>query len=205
MRGTGNYDGRTSDRYLLHHSGELSVPLLHIHGKGKRSAKALLWVSTSGKANAGSWPAIMALAGPDREVLSFDFRGQGEDRMQYHAASVDKSVPSDFDQFYANPFWGVLANYVYNSLLIGRPYLLQMIEDAEIVSRFVREKLQLNELSIDAPEEDQTLVSAIAGCIPALESNPRHSVGLPPWGMIVEQRRELWPLHYLLPGGAYVR
>ena len=142
---------------------------------------------------------------PTFDVLAFDFRGLGENRMLYTPASVDQSIPPDFDQVYANPVIGILANYVYSSLLIGRPYLLQMIEDTEIVSRFAREKLRLKKLSIAAPEEDLPLAAAIAACIPGFKQLPGQSAGLPPWGEIVEQRRELWPIYYLLPGGAYVR
>jgi hypothetical protein len=202
--GSGEYEGRVIDRYLVHHSGQLSIPLVHIHGEGRSPAGALVWVSNSGKVDARNWPAVKVLAGPGRDVLSFDFRGLGENRMLYTPASVDQSIPPDFDQLYANPLMGVLADYVYNSLLIGRPYLLQMIEDAEIVSRFAREKLQLKELSIAAPEEDLPLAAAIAACIPGLKQLPGQPAGLPPWGEIVEQRRELWPIYYLLPGGAYV-
>ena len=203
--GSGVYEGRAIDRYLVHHSAQLSIPLLHIHSEGSSPAGALVWVSSSGKVDARSWPAVKVLAGPDRDVLAFDFRGLGENRMLYTPASVDQSIPPDFDQVYANPVIGVLANYVYSSLLIGRPYLLQMIEDTEIVSRFAREKLRLKELSISAPAEDLPLAAAIAACIPGFKQLPGQSAGLPPWGEIVEQRRELWPIYYLLPGGAYVR
>jgi len=49
------------------------------------------------------------------------------------------------------------------------------------------------------------LAAAIAACVPGLKPLPGQSAVLPPWGEIVEQRRELWPICYLLPGGAYVR
>ena len=52
----------------------------------------------------------------------------------------------DFDRAYVNPLSSVLADYVYNSLLTGRPYFLQMIEDAEIAIRFSRLKLHAGDV-----------------------------------------------------------
>ena len=60
--------------------------------------------------------------------------------MRYTAMSIDDPTlaAQDFDRAYTSPLSGVLADYVYNSLLTGRPYLLQLIEDAEIAARFAR-------------------------------------------------------------------
>ena len=63
--------------------------------------------------------------------------------MRYRAASGDDPTIADADekQAYFNPLSGVLANHVYNSLLTGRPYVLEMIDDVAIVARFARERL----------------------------------------------------------------
>jgi hypothetical protein len=98
----------------------------------------------------------------------------------------------------------VLADYVYNSLLTGRPYFLQMIEDAEIAVRFSRLKLQAGGFSVASDEEGFTLANAIAGTLPAVEQIPQPGAQVTKWSDLVIQRREQWPIQYLLPGGAYI-
>jgi len=98
----------------------------------------------------------------------------------------------------------VLANYVYNSLLTGRPYFLQMIEDAEIARRFAAEKLHANMVAVTAPGDGYTLASAIAETIPGLQLLPEPGGKILRWSEIVEQERESWPIQYLLPSGAYI-
>lgn len=203
--GSGSHDGRAIDRYLLHHSEHLAIPLLHVRSEGRRAARALLWVSREGKVNVNTWPAVLANAAEGEEILSFDFRGLGENRMAYDPASVDASVPPDFERAYANPLMSVLANYVYNSLLVGRPYFLQMIEDAEIVSRFAREKLELREIVVGGGADDVLLARAIVECVPGLQPAPELPERGQSWSQIVERQSELWPIYYLLPGGAYIR
>jgi hypothetical protein len=60
--------------------------------------------------------------------------------MAYRAASPDDPALAqlDFDRAYVSPVSGILADYVYNLILTGRPYFLQMIEDVEIATRFFR-------------------------------------------------------------------
>jgi len=126
--------------------------------------------------------------------------------MAYTAVSPDDPLLGelDFDHAYVNPISGVLANYVYNSLLTGRPYFLQMIEDAEIARRFAAEKLHVNVVVVSAAGEAYTLASAIAETLPgmSLQSEPNRKILK--WSEIVEQRRGSWPIQYLLPSGAYI-
>ncbi|NWG13749.1 MAG: acetylxylan esterase [Acidobacteria bacterium] len=205
LRGSGAHEGYAIDRYLLHHSEYLSIPLLHVRPQGRRTARALLWVSREGKLDAKTWPAVKVQAAEGEEILSFDFRGLGEDRMPYDPASVDGSIPPDFGRAYTNPLMSVLANYVYNSLLVGRPYFLQMIEDAEIVTRFAREKLGLKELVVGAGADDALLARALVECVAGLRPSPRLPEDGLTWSGIVERKLEVWPICYLLPGGAYLR
>ncbi len=207
LLGSDNVDGYAIDRYLLHHSGRLSIPLLHIRKPGAQESKAVLWFKVEGKATASDWDAVRPLAAEGNQILSFDFRGLGEDRMRYRAASIDDPAlaPAEFDKAYVSPLSGVLEDYVYNSLLNGRPYFLQMIEDAEIVVRFARERLGLRALQVAGPGDASLLAEAVSGVLsdirPVAGSAGKRIV----WSEIVEQKRELWPIQYLLPGGAYIR
>jgi hypothetical protein len=140
------------------------------------------------------------------DVVTFDFRGLGETRMPYKALSEDD--PSfarlEFDGAYVNPLSSVLADYVYNSLLTGRPYFLQMMEDAEIAVRFSRLKLHAGPFSLASDEEGFTLANAIAGTLPAVQQIPAPGSQIMKWSDLVIEKRELWPIQYLLPGGAYI-
>jgi len=140
------------------------------------------------------------------DIVSFDFRGLGENRMSYTAVSPDDPALGglDFDHAYVNSISSVLANHVYNSLLTGRPYFLQMIEDAEIAGRFAREKLGVKVEAVTAPDIGYTLASAIAETLPGVELLPRPGAQVLKWSDIVEQKRETWPIQYLLPSGAYI-
>ena len=115
----------TIDKYALHHSGGLVMPLLHLHGAGAWPARACCCGSaiTARQARA-DWDTVQKCIADGYDVVSFDGRGLGETRMRYTAMSIDD--PSlgtlDFEQAYVSPISGVLADYVYNSLLTGRPY-----------------------------------------------------------------------------------
>jgi hypothetical protein len=105
-----------------------------------------------------------------------------------------------------SPLSGVLANHVYNAQLVGRPYLLEMIEDVEIVARFARSQLGAREVAIDAPGEGRLLARAVAAAL--LDVALVVPVGAEPpfsWKEAVESMRETWPIHYLLPGGVALR
>ena len=68
-----------------------------------------------------------------------------------------------FDQAYVSPISGVLADYVYNSLLTGRPYFFQMIEDVEIAARFTSAKLATgSELAVTGTGDAFTLANAVS-------------------------------------------
>src|SRR5438874_2145532 len=193
--------GVSIDRYMLHHSELLEMPLLHIHKSAADKRTVLLWFSESGKATAADWPEIKKYIDEGYDIVSFDFRGLGENRMSYTAVSPDDPALGalDFDHAYVNSISGVLANHVYNSLLTGRPYFLQMIEDAEIVGRFAHEKFGAKAEAVTAPGDGYTLASAIAETLPGIKLLPRSDARVLKWSEIVEQKRETWPIQYLLP------
>lgn len=139
--------------------------------------------------------------------MTFDFRGLGETRMPYKALSEDDPsfAQLDFDRAYVNPLSSVLAGYVYNSLLTGRPYFLQMIEDFEIASRFSQSVLQQKDFSVVSEEEGSLFTSAVISIFPAVKNIRRPDTHPLTWADLVIDGRELWPIQYLLPNAAYLQ
>jgi hypothetical protein len=166
----------------------------------------LLWFRENGKATSDDWPEIAKYVTEGYDVISFDFRGLGETRMGYTAVSPDDPELGslDFDHAYVNPISGVLANHVYNSLLVGRPYFLQMIEDGEVASLFATEKLGTKVVAVTGKGDAYTLAAAISETLSGVKLFPNPDAKILKWSEIVEQRRETWPIHYLLPSGAYI-
>jgi dienelactone hydrolase len=192
------------DRYRLHHGERLVIPLLHIHREAGPRGRAVLALALEGKVGVADWPAVARRLDAGEEVLSFDLRGVGENRMRYRAASGDDPTLAEADEAkaYFNPLSGVLANHVYNSLLTGRPYFLEAIEDVEIVVRFAREKLGMPRLVLAPSAEAGALADAAAKVLPGLEVQAAPDAPPFRWSDVVEQMREIWPIQYLLPGGA---
>ena len=203
-KGTAKVGGISIDKYLLHHSGELVMPMLHIYKPAVRSRKVLLWFSSNGKATVNDWPSITKQIDQGYEIVSFDFRGLGETRMPYKAASQDDPILGklDYDAAYVNPLLSVLADYVYNS--IGRPYFLQMMEDAEIASRFVQAKLNTDQIFVAGIADAGTLATSLTQVLPGMTALPQSNVERVDWSEIVQQKREIWPIEYLVPGGASI-
>ena len=127
--------------------------------------------------------------------------------MAYKAASPDDPALAqlDFDRAYVNPVSGVLADYVYNSILTGRPYFLQMIEDVEIATRFFKAQVDLRtEIAVAGASGTFTLARAISETLPNVRLLSEPDRQLIQWSELVNQKTELWPIEYLLPGGAYI-
>ena len=127
--------------------------------------------------------------------------------MQYKATSQDDPslAQMDADAAYVSPISGVLADYVYNSVLTGWPYFLQTIEDIEIAARFVREKQSdHSEFAITGVGDTYTLASGVAETLPDFKLLPQSNAQALKWSQLVNEKVELWPVQYLLPGGAYV-
>jgi hypothetical protein len=195
------------DKYVLRHSRLLVMPLLYIHKSTGKQGDALLWFSETGKATASDWPQIEMLLRSGHDIVTFDFRGLGETRMQYTAVSPDDPLLGklDFDHAYMNPVSGVLANHVYNALLSGRPYFYQMIDDAEIAKRFAEEKLGVKVTAVAAPGEAFTLAAAIAEVTPEIKPVRDSDSVVVRWQELVEKKQETWPIQFLVPGGAYIQ
>ena len=195
------------DHYVLHHSDGLQIPLLYFHSAKNPGDKALLWVDLNSKVSQEDWSKVSDLVKKGENVISFDFRGTGEDRMKFEATSSEylKFAVMDSTQIYFNPLSGVFANYVYNSLLTGRPYFLQMIEDTEIVSRFLRSHLKVKEIKITASGNAKIVVREIVETLTDIKPRSNEDVNGAKWSDLVKEERELWPIHDLLPGGAFIR
>jgi hypothetical protein len=205
--GSSEFEGVSIDRYGLHYSGGLVMPVLHIHRPQQGKRRWLLWFSKDGKAGAGDWPQMAKQLDAGFDIVTFDFRGLGETRMAYKAVSEDDPslAQLDYDHAYVNPLSSVLADYVYNSLLTGRPYFLQMIEDAEIAVRFSAQQLHAGEFSVTSQGDGATLARAISETLPSIRYLPQPDSVIIRWSDLVLERRELWPIEYLMPGGAYLQ
>jgi pimeloyl-ACP methyl ester carboxylesterase len=204
--GSSHYDDVVIDRYVLHHSRQLEIPVLHLHKAAVERRTILLWLGSSGKAAQDNWEELKKLLDAGYEIVSFDVRGMGETRMPYKAVSEDDPslAQLDFDHAYVNPLSGVLSDYVYNSLLTGRPYFLQMMEDAEISMRFAAVKLNGGKFAVTGEGEAGTLARGIAATFPGVEQLSQPHTERFEWRDLVDEQRELWPIQYLLPGGAYI-
>jgi cephalosporin-C deacetylase-like acetyl esterase len=206
LLGSAKFKDVLIDRYILRHSGMLEMPLLYIRKSSAGKREALLWFHENGKAKSENWPEIEKYVNAGYDVISFDFRGLGETRMPYKAVSPDDAAMArlDFDQAYASPLSGVLAGYVYNSILTGRPYFLQMIEDAEIAERFGQEKLAMRVSAVTAPGDAFSLAKDISETLPGIALLQQPDGRSLSWSAIVREKQEVWPIQYLLPAGAYI-
>lgn len=207
MLGSSPIGDITIEKYLLHHSRYLEMPLLRIRKAGTENGPVLLWLGDGAKAGPENWAEISKYVSDGYTILSFDPRGLGETRMPFKAVSPDDPALAhlDFDQAYVSPLSSVLADYGYNSLLVGRPYLLQMIEDAEISLRFLRGIAPGSaRVFVAGSGSGATLASLIAETLPEVKLLPNAANEPFRWSQVLEQKTETWPIQFLLPGGAYI-
>jgi hypothetical protein len=206
-RGSAEAGRGVIDRFVLHHSERLELPLVYIHRATGSSGRTVLRLGLGGKVQASEWSEVEAALARGDSIVSFDPRGLGETRMRYKATSIDdpELAQLDEDTAYTSPVSGVLANHVYNALLVGRPYFLELLEDGEIAARFVREKLGVQHLVVEGRGEARTLAAAVAAVLPDVELAPADAGEAAfSWSGSIEQMREVWPIQYLMPGGAYL-
>jgi hypothetical protein len=199
------------DRYLLHHSTYLEMPLVRFHRDGGISKGSVVWLSLQGKAKRSDWPEISKLLNEGYEVFSFDYRGLGETRMNYRARSPDDPglVQGDFDQAYVSPLSSVLGGYVYNSLLTGRPYFLQMMDDLEIVKLFLQSRSDgtrssSQPLTIAATADAFGVAARFKEIEPKTIVLPVSSPSAIDWATIVASGQEQWPIAFLMPSGVLI-
>jgi Acetyl xylan esterase (AXE1) len=196
------------DRYLLHHSTSLAMPVLRIHDQHAKSRGTVIWTRLEGKATEKDWPEIAAFLRDGYQVYSFDFRGLGESRMNYRARSADdpQLLKQDFNQAYADPLSGVLADYVYNSLLTGRPYFLQLLDDLKIAALFIRSQSgRALPIKIAAVTDAHSLAASFIEIDADLQLLPDDHAPSFDWAELVKQKQEQWPIVYVLPFGALLR
>ena len=209
--GTNTVDSIHIDRYLLHHSASLEMPLLHFYKDGTSPRGSLLWLRVEQKATEKDWPEIHRLIDQGYGVFSFDFRGLGETRMNYRAISPDDPslAQGDSEQAYANPLSSVLADYVYNSMLTGRPYFLQMMDDIKIAALFARSKGSSPSKRPEifaATGETYLLASRFKEIEPSVTIVPTAAQDSAlNWRGLVAQHREKWPIFFLMPSGALLK
>ena len=212
-RGTSTAGAVHIDRYVLHHSTYLQMPLLHFHSDEKDVKGVALWFDSDGKATEKDWPQIAMLLNEGYEVYSFDFRGLGENRMNYRARSSDDPdlVKGDIHQAYISPLSSVLADYVYNSLLTGRPYFLQMMDDIKIAELFIRSRNSQTHLplTLAATSDAYSLAVRFQQIDPTVKILPKilpsSSGPTLDWAALVSQGQEQWPIAFLMPSGASIR
>ncbi|WP_263352469.1 alpha/beta hydrolase family protein [Acidicapsa acidisoli] len=198
------------DRYVLHHSSYLEMPLLHFHLNDNHPKGAILWFSLDGKASEKDWPQISKLLQDGYEVFSFDFRGLGETRMNYRAVSSDAPdlAQDNFDAAYVNPLASVLADYVYNSLLTGRPYFFEMMDDLKIAELFVRSRNSHSNrepVTLAATGEARSLATLFKEIDPQVTILPSDARSDLIWSKLVAEGQEQWPIAFLMPYGATVK
>jgi dienelactone hydrolase len=200
------WEGITIDRYVLRHSDRLEIPVLHVRrGRAAASARGgrvLLSLGLHGHIEPSDWSAVVKHLDAGFDVVSFDLRGTGESRIAYKVNSeLPEPKPADEREIYAFPTGSVLANHVYNAQLIGRPYLLDALEDVDIVTRFVQRQLGATSVSVSGRGEADLLSRAAAQVFNLAHVAAADAVTME-WAEIVEQGRELWPIQYLVSGGA---
>jgi hypothetical protein len=181
------------------------MPVLYFHREGGHPRGAILWFSLDGKASEKDWGQISELISEGYEVYSFDFRGLGETRMNFRAESSDVpfTAQGNFDEAYVNPLGSILADYVYNSLLTGRAYFLQLMDDLKIAELFVRDRdPHLPGLALAATGEAYTLAIRFQEVEPQVTILTPDSAPILNWSKLVAQGREQWPIAFLMPSGA---
>ena len=203
--GTGRVDDISVEKYILRHSGKLSLPVVVYSPASKKSAGTILYLAMRGKPSTGVPESIRENLQKGYRVVSFDFRAVGENMMRYKVYSIDdeRLAQGALEDQYFSQVSGVLANYIYNSLLTGRPYFLQLIEDTEIVARFAEERFAGTGIRVDGDNESRLLVKCVSGALGYSAVDP-DAESVDGWSDFVLERRESWPIQYLLPGGAYV-
>jgi dienelactone hydrolase len=207
LLGTSTFDGVVIDKFAVHYNHGVVMPLIYVHKASNANKKWEIWLGKNGMAKPSDWPEVLRQVEQGFDVISFDFRGLGETRMRYKALSEDDPsfASLDFDHAYVNPLSSVLADYVYNSLLTGRPFFLQMIEDVEIATRFAQLKFGADHFTLVADPNYEILASAAANTLDGITRTPNSSAPVTKWSDIVDHETELWPIQWLMPGGAYIQ
>ena len=128
--------------------------------------------------------------------------------MKFRIDSSGISTPDSFDESYVNPLGSVLADYVYNSLLTGRPYFLQLLDDLKIAQLFIRNlnsRLPREPLTLAATGEAYSLALRFQEVDPEVSILKQESAPVLNWSTLVAQGQEQWPIAFIMPNGAAIR
>ena len=155
LAGTSKIGNIRVDRYTVRYARYFTMPLLIIQNSNKTMHRAVLSLKGEGKLAPDDWPSIEAHLKRGEAVVTFDYRAQGENAMPYRVQGDDPTLnPGSWQQEYGNPLSSVLADYTYNSIVLGRPYLLQKLEDIEIAMAFARVHMGVTDLHIEIADDD---------------------------------------------------
>src|ERR1035441_6814628 len=118
--------------------------------------------------------------------------------MNFRVDSSDAvSAPKgSFDEAYVDPLGSVLADYVYNSLLTGRPYFLQLMDDIKIAELFVRNRdahLPRQPITLIATGDAYSLAVRFKEVEPKVRILTPNSASVLNWSALVAQGHEEWP------------
>jgi hypothetical protein len=203
LAGSTMWQGLTIDRYLLRHDGIQEIPALHIHRRAP-AARTVMHVDLRGKVTAARWSEVSAHLDAGADVISFDLLGAGETRMPYDVATHPYIEAMDETVRHDHPLASVMGNHVYNGLLTGRPYLVDALRAVDVVRTFAASHLGAAALAVTGPGPSATLAAAAATVLPALSLEIAPDAVPFDWRQAVTTSRELWPIQYLVRGGAYI-
>lgn len=129
--------------------------------------------------------------------------------MNYRAISEDDPglVKGDLEHAYMNPLSSVLGGYVYNSLLTGRPYFLQLMDDLQIAARFIRSRHSNSQvrLTLAGVGQASSLATSFQQINPSYRVLPGTRSPAPDWAWLVAKSQEDWPIAFLLPSGGLLQ
>jgi hypothetical protein len=129
----------------------------------------------------------------------------GETGMKFRVDSSSAPSPNGFDEAYVDPLGSVMADYIYNSLLTGRPYFLQMMDDLKIVELFIHSlnsKFPREPLTLDATGDAYSVAVRFKELDPEVLILKQESTRVLNWSALVAQGQEQWPIVFLMPSGA---
>ncbi|MPZ21443.1 MAG: hypothetical protein GEV06_26655 [Luteitalea sp.] len=206
LAGSSTWEGVTIDRYRLRHDQRQEIPLLHFRAADSATARRVLFhIDLRSKATGASWDRIRAALADGMDVVSFDLPGTGESRMRYRVATEEHMTSLSDLALSDHPVASVLANHAYNGLLTGRPYLIDALEAIDIAQHFARTHLRATSLAITGAGQAATLASAASTVWPSLVLVVAPDGERFDWRAAIERSTEIWPVHYLMPGGAYLQ
>lgn len=201
--GSATWQDVTIDRYLLRHDGLQEIPLLHIRRR-QPGARTVLHVDLRGKVTPARWDEVSAHVRAGADVISFDLPGAGETRMPYHVVTHPYIEATTDEVRHDHPLSSVMGNHVYNGLLTGRPYLVDALRAVDVVRTFATNHLGASSLAVTGPGTSATLAATAAAVLPGVSLEVAPDAQAFDWSEAVTTSRELWPIQYLVSGGAYI-